>query len=373
MFRLICIRILLLSLAFVIPAVRSVSQILKDPESLRIVEKGVSNIYNMQFNDAEEQFSIVKKLNPDHPANLLLKAMVAYWKNFPLVPGSSLSASFESDLRRCVELCEVKNPADEVEFLLTDLCARGVLLLYLSDNGLHADVMPLARNTYKTIRRSFNYIHTYPDFYFFTGLYNYYREVYPEFHPIYKTFVFIFPKGDREGGLKELQIAAEKAVLLKAESTTFLTYIYQNYEKNVSQASYFSRILHEEYSSNMQFLVLYTKSLLLEKKYDEAENMIKLGLKEPGNQYFRAVFTICHGILQEKKYGDFQLSRKYYLAGIKDIESYGTFGNDFNAYANFGLSRLCAAENDEKAQRFYRKKASDLLDDKVDIFANKKK
>ena len=347
------------------------SQILKDTASFRIVERGVNSLYNMQFDEAEEQFNRIKSKYPDHPVNLLLKSMVSYWKNIPLMPGSSSSASFENDLRTCIDLCENKKPADEAEYLLTDLCARGILLLYFSDNGLHKDVMPLAKNTYKYLRRSFDFTHTYSDFYFFTGLYNYYREVYPDFHPIYKTFMFIFPKGDREKGLKELQTAAEKALLLKAEATTFLTYIYQNYEKDIPGSTYYSRILHENFPLNMQFLVLFTKSLLLERKYDMAEVMIKEGLLNPGNQYFRAVFTICNGILYEKKYKDYSSSEKFYFQGIRDIESYGDFGNDFEAYAFFGLSRLSSYKKDEKSQKNYRKKATDLIDDKTDIFAGK--
>jgi tetratricopeptide (TPR) repeat protein len=362
-------RLLLFILVLIFPVSEALSQLLSDTASFRIVEQGVNSLYNMNFDDAEDQFAKIESKYPAHPANLLLKGMVTYWKLFPLIPGSATSASFENDLRACIEKCEIKNPADEAEYLLTDLCARGILLLYLSDNGLHRDVMPLAKNTYKYLRRAFDFIHTYPDFYFFTGLYNYYREVYPEFHPIYKTFIFIFPKGDRAGGLKELQTAAEKAVLLKAESTTFLTYIYQNYERDISRSTYFSRILREEYPLNLQFLVLYIKSLLLEGQYDIAENMIDLGLESQGNQYFRSVFIICNGILQEKKYKNYSLSEKYYLQGIRDIESYGSFGSDFDAYACFGMSRISAVRNDEKAQRTYRKKATDLTDNKVDIFA----
>jgi hypothetical protein len=232
--------------------------------------------------------------------------------------------------------------------------------------------MPLAKNTYKYLRRAFDFKDTYYDFYFFTGLYNYYREVYPEVHPIYKAFIFIFPKGDRQLGLYELQKASEKAVLLKAEATTFLTYVYQNYEKDISKSTFSSKVLLDQYPSNMQFLSLYTKSLLLEGKYDLAEAMIKRGLAKPGNQYFRAVFTICNGILQEKKYRNYTQAEQYYFQGIRDIEVYGIYSSDYDAYAYFGLSRLASYRKDEKGQKYYRKRAADLLDDKVDIFAPSK-
>jgi len=83
-------------------------------------------------------------------------------------------------LKTCIELSEkTVEPDNEAEYLLIDLCSRGLLLEYYANNDLNMDIIPLAKETYHGIRLAFNITAFYSDFYFFTGLYNYYREAYP--------------------------------------------------------------------------------------------------------------------------------------------------------------------------------------------------
>ena len=70
--------------------------------------------------------------------------MVTYWENYPLITTSAARETFEDDMRKCIELCDKnKNTSAEVETLLVNLCARGLLLLYYTDNNLSLDVFPL--------------------------------------------------------------------------------------------------------------------------------------------------------------------------------------------------------------------------------------
>jgi hypothetical protein len=283
-----------------------------------------------------------------------------YWENYPLITSSLARQSYEKELKTCIAKCGRNKKEDEPEILLANLCARGLLLLFYADNDLSKDVFPLATSTYKYIRRSFDYTYAYPDFYFFTGLYNYYREVYPEAHPIYKSLAFLFPKGDKEKGLNEMHIASTRAIVLKAESYSFLSSIYQSYENNFEQAYYVSKSLHELYPSNIEYEAELIKNMLLIKKYDEAENfIISFGSKNL-NTYFQAQLSIFKGILREKKYHDNKVAEQNYFQGLRELTAYGEFGHEFAAYAYFGLSRICAASNDRHNQRSFQKKAMDL-------------
>ena len=134
--------------------------------------------------------------------------MITYWKNYPLITTQLHGNHLKKICGKCIELCEKnKDPSAEAEILLVNLCARGLLLLYYTDNDLSFEVFPIAASTYQCIRRSFDFTSLYSDFYFFTGVYNYYREAYPEAHPVYKTLAFLFPKGSKIKGLQDLQIA----------------------------------------------------------------------------------------------------------------------------------------------------------------------
>jgi hypothetical protein len=345
------------------------AQILRDSSDLSLVKKAVDNIYNLQFREAAQECLELNHSYPGHPIGYLLKGMMAYWENYPLIPSSPAHASYEADLRQCINLCEKKHePSDNAEYLLANLCARGMLLLYYADNDLSMEVIPLTTSTYQYIRHSFDYTSVFSDFYFFTGLYDYYREVYPDAYPVYKALAFLFPKGDRNKGFKDLQTAAKSSIVLKAESASFLYSICLSYENDFQQASSYTKSLHERYPANMQYLAACIKNLLLVKQYDEAEKLILSSDTTIKNPYFQSQLSVFKGILQEKKYKNPELARQYYEKGIEAISAFGVFGNEYAAYAYFGLSRLSEEKGDRKSKKYLRKRALELAEyKKVDF------
>jgi hypothetical protein len=345
------------------------AQILKDTASLNLIKRGVDSIYNMQFRYSEEVYRKISKLYPDHPVVILFKGIMTYWENYPLLPASYARTSFEAEMRRCIGLCENNaNLTYGSEYLLTILCARGLLLTFYTDNDLKNEVFPLAKSTYRYIRRSFDFTSIYPDFYFFTGLYNYYREVYPQIRPVYKALAFLFPSGNREKGLEDIQTSAKSAILMKAESFSYLSYIYLNYESNYQQALYFSKYLHDLYPNNPEYLADYITNLLLIKEYDQAEDLIISSGSNEENSFYKAQVSIFKGIIHEKKYHDNKLARQYYNMGIKAIAVFGDYGNEFEAYAYFGLSRIADASGDKESKKDNRKKAMKLAELKKNNF-----
>jgi hypothetical protein len=346
-------------------------QILKDTASINLISNCVDDIYDFRFEKAHEASEKLNQLFPGHPAIHLLNGMITYWENYPLIPLSLLRNSYENDLRTCIRLCEENSDADNYpEYLLSNLGARGMLLLFYADNNLSENVFPLAKTTYRYIRQSFDYSSFYPDFYFFTGLYNYYREAYPDAHPVYKVLAIFFPKGDRVKGLMELQTAAINSIMLKAESSSFLSHIYINFENNYQQAYNFSKSLHELYSANLEYLAVYIRNMLLVKKYDEAEDLIRLSDNKTKNTYFESQLEVFDGILQEKKYHNNVLAQKYYKQGISDLSEFGYYGNEYAAYAYFGLSRISDINGDRQNKKMYRKKAIELTNYKNVNFDN---
>jgi hypothetical protein len=337
------------------------AQILRDTTSLRLVRQAIGSIYSMKFNDAGIITSKINEKYPDHPVVMLLQGMTIYWKNFPLTEKSQAREGFEELLHNCIRKCENYAPEDEAEFLLATLCARGMLLLFYADNQLNSKLYPLARNSYKYLKRSFDFTGSFPDFYFFTGLYRYYREVYPEVHPIYKPLLVLFPRGDKVKGMTELQIASEKAIFMKSEASDFLSSNYKYYENNFSKASHFSKILFEKYPANLEYRSDCIENLLLDRKYDEAEKLINTA--DPGNyKYFSAQLKIFRGVLDEKKHHDIGKATQEYTEGANEISLFGDYGTQYMAYAYFGLSRISQLNNDAKNQKLYRKKALELTD-----------
>ena len=339
------------------------AQMLKDTETLGLIESGIANIYNFQFDQARAIYRRIKHSFPEHPIPFLFRGLITYWENYPLLPESAARQSFENDMYACIRLCEEDcPPAYEAEFLMANLSARGLLLLFYADNEISIEVFSVAATTYKHVKRAFDFQSTYQDFYFITGLYNYYREAYPEAHPIYKPVALFFPKGDKQAGLRELNLAANHAIFLKAEAHSFLSGIYISFENNFQQAYHFSKSLHELFPANIQYLTVYIKNLLLIKKYDEAEAIINESVDVSQNKYFQAQLTILNGILYEKKYKNLKAAWTYYMNGINATSPYGVYAGEYNAYAYFGLSRISASNDNTRIARNYRKEALDQAD-----------
>jgi hypothetical protein len=358
--RAVCLSGLILGIMFINLTVLN-AQILKDSTSIYLLKKCVDDIYNFKFDEARTISRELKKSFPDHPVNYLLKGMITYWENFPMKPGSALLKEYDDNMNTCIRMCEEMKTSDYYpEILLSDLGARGMLMLFYADNNMSDKVYPIAKTTYRLIRQSFDYTSYYDDFYFFTGLYNYYREAYPEARPVYKILALFFPKGDKAKGLTELQRAARSAIMLKAESATFLAHIYTHYENNYQMAFVYSRYLNEMYPDNVQYLISNIKNLMLLRNYDEAEKLLISSTDKEKNLFYAAQAEIFNGILQEKKYRNYALAKKFYINGLTDISSYGYYGNEFSAYANFGLSRISEIEGDKAGRKAYRKIALDL-------------
>jgi hypothetical protein len=338
-------------------------QLLRDSTILNLVKKDIDCIYNLQFREARDIYAKIIKAYPEHPVVYLIRGMITYWENYPLLNSSPAKVTFEEDLRQCIKAAEKNSkPENEAEYLLSNLCARGFLLMYYSDNNIVMEVIPLASSSYKYMRQSFDFTSACTDLFYFTGVYNYYIEAYPKAYPVYKPLTFMFPSGDMTEGLNQLNTAATQSVVLRAESAYILTYIYENFENNYFQANSYSGSLHEHYPENLRFLASYIKNLLLLKRYDEADKIIESPSTKKTNAYFNAQLLIFKGILSEKKYLDNKAAEHYYNQGIREISPFGEYGNEFASYGYFGLSRISEADGEKNASQLYRKEALRLAD-----------
>lgn len=353
------------TLLIVMPAFTSFqfnAQVLKDTATLNSVKDAVRDIYDMRFQEADARCNRINERFPGHPVVYLLKGMIIYWKAYPLMSGSDPGQRFEDQMYKCIEKCRNFNPENEAEFLLTSLCARGSLLAYYAGNNLNSKVASLGRSSYRYLRRSFEFTGIFADFYFFTGLYNYYREVYPDAHPVYRPFFALFPRGDRIRGMDQLRTAFRESIFMKAEAATFLSSNYKYFEDDFKNASYFSRTIYLEHPSNIVYRLNCIEDLLLNGKYDEAEKLIISQNPDNINKYYSAQLTIFRGVLDEKKYHNMNKAAQEYKSGSEQITEFGDYGKQFMAYAYFGLSRISGLNNDRHNQRNYRRRALDLTE-----------
>lgn len=336
-------------------------QMLHDSSTVRLLYKEVTYMYNFHFSEARQISEEINRLYPGHPAVILLNSVIDYWENYPILPSSPVRGTFEKNLRTCMDICEKNgNTANETEYLLINLCARGLLLLFMTDNELTLDIVPLALSTYQYIRKSFSFTSEYFDFNYFKGVFDYYREEYPEKYPVYKPIAALFPRGDKVRGLKELWLAADSAIFLRAEALAVLEDIFLRFENNDQSATFCNRTLYEHYPGNPQFMEEYIKNLLYIRQYDKAESLISKAGNFSDLPFSEAQMKILKGILAEKKYHNNHQAEELYRKGLAEIKPFGKYADEYSSYAYYGLSRISSDEGDRHLRKAYRKEANRL-------------
>jgi hypothetical protein len=341
---------------------KSDGQVLQDQEVFDKIKKGVVCIYNFQFEEASEISDYIGKKCGNCALSYLFKGMETYWRSFPLTPGSKDAEIFENYLEKAISLSEAKLKVNgsDAENLLSGLGSAGLLLMFYADNGLSGKVLSLAPKTYQWVMKSFDYTKTYKDFYFITGLYNYYREAYATAHPIYKPALIFFPHGNKKAGLAQLKISADSSIFLAAESMTFLAGIYQDFEKDPAKAIIYSKRLKETFPKNHEYKIQYIRDLLVIKKFGEAESLLNGMPYESLNKFYQAQIDVFKGVVQEQKYKNPKAAEQLYWSGINKAEAYGPMGAEYASYGYFGLSRINAAAGNNKNAKQYHKKAREL-------------
>nr|MCU0362445.1 hypothetical protein [Bacteroidales bacterium] len=236
-----------------------------------------------------------------------------------------------------------------------------IAFLFYSENDLSREAIPLAASTYKYLRIAFKFRESYSDFLFFTGLYNYYRVVYPEVYPVYKPLAMLFPEGNRVEGLSDLNKASREGIMLRAETILFLSGLYMSFETDFRKAAEYSATLSSAYPGNILYACQRIKSLLIAARYGEAASFLSEVENMSRNPLFTGYLMIYKGILNEKYYKNLTEAGRLYRNGIAAIIQYGSYANEHRAYALFGLSRLekFTGGSDE---RKLRKEALDMAD-----------
>ncbi|MBW8051669.1 MAG: hypothetical protein FVQ77_15295 [Cytophagales bacterium] len=341
----------------------SQNYIVDDKVSEELIVKGIDKLYNYEFEEAEVFFKKLKVRLPHHPIYPLLMALMTYWEMMPVFDNKALFDQQEAYLARVLELSDslLENDENNVELFYAKLTAHSYLSLLHSENNSSLQAVNEARKAYAYMKKGFKLKEQYPEFYFSTGLYNYYVVQYPETHPLYKPFMFFFPGGDKQKGLKQLKLAAQKAVFSKVEALEYLAHIYLKYESSPYKAIEFTQKLVDHYPKNLYMVTRHTEALIASAKYEDARPFISK-LMNSGNDFFIMTGQLFVAITREKYMQNYLVAKTWYLKAITSGDKFEDFAHDYLSFAYTGLARIAIKEgNDKKAEKYY-KKALDLTE-----------
>lgn len=333
-----------------------------EPKLEALLARGVDYIYNADLQNFDRVAEQVRQMKPDHPVYPMLKAMAIRSAYYPIEVDSKEFEQMRDYLEEVVVRAEAILEEDEDEPVANyfALASLGLLALYENEAGNTFKAVGYAKEAYDYLKVGFDLKEQYDEFYFSTGLYNYYRVRYPELYPIYKPFTWFFRDGDLQEGLNQLDRAYRKSVFMRPESASYLTHIYLHYEDKPLEALPYARQMVSSYPKNPAFVVGFLETSMASGLYADLDSYVQQ-LKASSRQYFQMVGYLYEAMLLEKKDRQWQEAEQVYKRSIevgKGLKS--EEARHFRSYAYAGLARVSdQQERYAQARSWYKEALSE--------------
>jgi len=349
---------ILLVFSFLTQIGNSQIRLLEHPELLEKIKAELHYTYSTDFDKARIVLKDLQVRIPGHPVITFMEALNIYWENHPLTPANPMSEKFIGLLEETTVKAKkmLENDPESMEGLFFDLFPRALYSQYWADNDKPGKIFPYLSLLYRQTIKGMELQDKFKEFYFTSGLYNYYMEAYPEKHPAYKPVKLLFHPGNMPLGLSQLRHCAENALYVKNEARSFLTHIYMNYESDYDKASEYAAGLYREFPRNPLYTGKYAEILIYNKKYAIAEIIVNNLSKLPGD-FAKMEFHLYNGMLVEKYKGNFNLAFNEYNKALEIAKKYEFAGSPYNAQAWMGLGRFYKSKNDNASANRYFKMA----------------
>lgn len=313
-----------------------------------LVKKGTDHIYNASPDSAEYYIKKAEAFIPDHPVIPLMRAMTMLWANIPTI-SEELFLKMEVQLDSAIYLAKAQDPGlDEPEMIFFAMAAYGLLAEYYADQDHTMKAVGEANRAYGLMKKGFEIVDERPEFLLTTGLYNYFREKYPERHPIYKPLLWFFRSGNKELGLEQLEKACTESFLTRVEAHVYLSYIYLRYEFDPKLAQQYLSELCELYPKNYYAKAKYLESLANPNDFKDVPIEMIYSLITHENAYYKLAGYVFLGYFEEKIIKNQEKAEYAYRLGLKYGSEIPDHGEFFKSFGYLGLGRVLLEKNESE-------------------------
>lgn len=330
-----------------------------DEKVLEEIEHIAYYVYNAYPDSADMKIDQMEKRFPLHPVIPMMRAMNIAWQDQPIRTTSAIFPAHRKQLEKTIVLAGQMLAADpdDIEGLFFEMSAHGLLAEYYAREGSLMKAISEAKQTYDLITQTMEMTEASPEFYFLAGLYNYFREKYPERHPVYSPFMWFFKSGDKQLGLLQLDSAVFQSKIVKAEAHLYTAYIYLRYENMPDSAEFYIKKLNKEYPRNNYFKAKYIESLVLRENYQAAMPMVKDFLRDT-HPYYRMCGEVYTAVYQELVKGSDINAERYYMKSIETGKAEPDRGEYYRSLAYLGMGRIMERrEQFSLAVKYYKQAA----------------
>lgn len=268
--------------------IRKSDMLLLDMDMQIEVTNAINDMYNFEFDEAEEVFIFMRFRYPEHPLPYFLMGLSQWWRIVPNINVKSNDEEFEKWLDLSIEKAEKLYDKDEnnIEarfFLAAAYAFKGRLY---SERGYYSKATWAGKNTLSYFELENEQNDLSPEFAFGDGLYYYYSEWIRENYGWLKPVLSFFPDGDKEKGIQKLKYVANNAFYTRTEAQMFLVHILAENNQDPKEALRIAEYLNFKFPNNAYFHRQYARMLYQYGRYREVAPVCNTILQKLDSGYY---------------------------------------------------------------------------------------
>lgn len=326
------------------------------------VIQGLAYTHNFEFEKAETVIRELEVLLPNHPLSPVMKGINYYWQWNPsrknVIFENLMRLNLEEALKKSEALLKVNNKDYLAKFIV--FTSHGILAQADVEKGEKFSAIGNCKNAYKVVKEGFRYMDQLNEFYLTCGIYNYYRERFPELYPVYKSLLVFMDKGDKVKGIEQLQHAYQYAVISGTDAANYIVNAYYKYENNFAKGMVYAREVSKKYPNNLYFCSKYLEGLIQTSQLEETDELL-MKLFRSGNTVYTFPYYVYKAMISEKE-KDYTAAKSYANLALKISGSNKVEYENLLGYTNMVLARCYAKEGNAAKAKEYFKAASKTAD-----------
>ena len=361
--------------------VKDTTSILTDIDIQIEATSAINKMYNYQFEEAEKEFRWLVSEYQNHPLPVFLLGLSSWWKIDAQSSKSYIGEShkenvldknflslMDESINLSKQIYDQGNKVDGAFFLAASYGFKGRLL---SERRKWSAAAFAGRNAIKYLKEIRKDDLMIPEISFGNGLFNYYSIWISERYPLLKPIIKLFPEGNKNKGVEQLNIASNNSFYTRTEAQYFLMRIYSG-EGKLTKALQLSKYLKDTYPENSIFHKYFTQLLYRNSRLNEClneSNNIIINYNKRKFGYNEDEARIAHFFLGEIYHSNLNFDKAIfnYKKSIDFSEKIGKQKMGYSIFSNFSLGRISFNRNEYKQAKIYFKRVLKLTKRKDDL------
>lgn len=342
-----------------------------NPSNYLLLDKGlqfritesINSMYNFDFPKAERDFAVIGYQYPEHPLPDFLMALGYWWRIEVDVSNERYDKVFLGYLERATDKAQRMFDEDETNkeaafFLAAGYGFQGRLY---SERKSWTKAAFAGRSALKYMDLSRGEAEFNPELLLGDALFNYFSVWIPDNYPLLRPVMALFPPGDKDLGLTQLEEVASNAFYTRIEAMYFLFRLYASQEKRPYDALRLTEYLHGQFPDNPYFHRSYARHLYTVGRWSESvaqsfEILERIDAKQEGYESNSGRYAAFYIAQYYDKIKENQKAKEYYLKTMSYGEESESQESGYYLFSLVQLGKMEAEAGNKKQAKAYFKK-----------------